>query len=997
MTLDQELRTLKSDAHSFEDAPSPMETLALVKSGAPYEQMFFENLSDPQWLPVLRDTGHFSTLPEKEQRPDGTTIYPRSLQLRGLLNLVSNAPEEALKILEDLPASSNPNVIDQIMRCIAAINLESLIPRCSRVVKRRITLDSGSHWVWIDEILRLWFELGRFDESIELLSTHIDSLISQRKDRYGSGDGWQFSEIDRNLVEPLIKLKPVKMAGILFNSLLAWKSRDIKLSSADPTLIEKSLSEDSVSLDHGPSSYWLEDFRLRTSRIHELEEILATRLFEIGTSIFKNGEQSTMREFDELLRSDTWELFTRLRWQLYADHPEKTLEWARTDFIPRVPILGHFEGSHSFEMAQMLEAHSKKHGDRFLSPSEVEQAYSNVMAGPIDHDGNRDSDERFIQVFYRRQLHPIQNLLAGPALDTYEKLSADKPELPVSSYKPFSSGGEARTIEHVAPKQADGMASMPAEDLWLFLNTWKPEGNRHESDHWWVEEHISALGTKFADLIVSDPDRFQASTEWWKRLTRPVILYQPLDHAIKRISKEAKEDSNAGLPPENEWRNWFGLADWISIQGGTATPTDSEANDTVRSEDKDWNWSRIMAVKFLGAAITPRYPVPDGLKPEIGRLLRKFLEDPDPRLAAKDKPMLQDWLTTAINSVRGTAIENLLELALKQKRDSPVGQAEDWIWDLFHTALLKEDQSPAVYAIMGARLNLALYIYGDRFKQEPHLLLPVDRATCRDAFLLAQVRYGNALGDLLEVLPAYPAAALDFLAELNSQEMLDHEQLSGDFGGRLGTHLAFYFWNDLFPGREAAEHALDRYFDLAQPSQRSRAIGDIARIFSEAQPIEENKSLYHRVQKLWDRRFAVIEEKRANNLYTAGDVHDELSAFVKWLGCECHPFGWRHDRVLRAIKILDTPVQPAFTMRTLESLSRDPEKLAACTEILEALLSKETQIVSWAYSDREMKPILVRGLGSEDTAIKERTLRIQEILLRHGLFEYLDLNVAPEN
>ena len=125
-------------------------------------------------------------------------------------------------------------------------------------------------------------------------------------------------------------------------------------------------------------------------------------------------------------------------------------------------------------------------------------------------------------------------------------------------------------------------------------------------------------------------------------------------------------------------------------------------------------------------------------------------------------------------------------------------------------------------------------------------------------------------------------------------------------------------------------------------------------------------------------------------------MEPELSAFVKWLGCECHPFGWRHDRVLRTLKILDTPVQPAFTMRTLESLSRDPEKLAACTEILEALLSKEIQIVSWAYRESEMKPILVRGLGTENTAIKERTLRIQEIILRHGLFEYLDLTSQSE-
>jgi hypothetical protein len=129
-------------------------------------------------------------------------------------------------------------------------------------------------------------------------------------------------------------------------------------------------------------------------------------------------------------------------------------------------------------------------------------------------------------------------------------------------------------------------------------------------------------------------------------------------------------------------------------------------------------------------------------------------------------------------------------------------------------------------------------------------------------------------------------------------------------------------------------------------------------------------------------------------LRPAEDVHEELSAFITWLECECHPFEWRSKRVLQAIKLLEKPPQAAFTMKTLEALSSAPERLGACTEILEALLSKEPQIVSWAYREKHLKPILNRGLQSGDQVIEERVRRIQEILLRQGLFEYLELDTG---
>jgi hypothetical protein len=992
MNLNESLPLIRFAAESLDSAESPKQILDLVLQGKPYDEMFFSSLSDTRWIPLLKEAGFFCQLPKPQTDAEGATRFPRSLPLIGLTQLAKDAPAAIIEILENLPESQNPQVDDQIMRCIARIQDAALAPRCLPILERLLAKSDQNEWIWIEEILKTWMNLGRASEVISLIGTYLNTHIRRQENRYGAGTGWQFSEIDRDVVEPLIASHPTELGSMFFEALGFWKMRQQELTAAAPSAVDNLFGGPEEIGEQGPSTYWLEDFKNRTSRIYELEETLATRLYEIGASIFSGGDDRSTQEFDNMLRSDSWELFARLRWQLYADHPERTLEWARADFLLRIPTLGHSSNIHGFEMAQMLESHSMKHGSSFLTQAEIGQIYAIVMAGPIDDEGNRETEERFITIFHRKQLQPIRSLLTGQALATYQDLAKDQPELPASSYKPFSSGGgEARTIEHVAPKQADHLAEMSDGEIWEFLNTWKPEGNRFNSDQWWVEEHVSALGLKFADLLDAEPDRFQASEEWWRNVTRPVVLYKPLERAAARISSDSKGKDEAISPSENEWRNWFGLAACIADWGGEPAGEERLTEDTVRPEDRDWNWPRIVTVKFLATAINPRFQLPEDLKPEIGRLLHKFLEDPDPRLASKDKPMLEDWLTTAINSVRGTALEDILQLALHQKKESSTQQPEDWIWQAIRTALCAENQSPAVFAIMGARLHPALYLYSENFRQEPGLLMPEGNFACRNAFILAHVRYGNSLGALLKILPDFPAAALDCLAELNSKEFGDREQQIGDFGGRLGTHLAFYYWNDAFPSRQAAEQTMERYFEIADPNQRAKAIGDVARIFSEASPIEEHRSLYQRVMELWEYRFSVITAKRRSGTYTAEEVHEELSAFVRWLGCGCFPFEWRHEHVLKAIHFLEGAPQAVFTLRTLTALSSETEKIGPCLEILEALLSKESEVVSWIYQDDEIKPLLTNGLKSENHEILERSRRIQETLLRHGLFSYLNL------
>ena len=401
----------------------------------------------------------------------------------------------------------------------------------------------------------------------------------------------------------------------------------------------------------------------------------------------------------------------------------------------------------------------------------------------------------------------------------------------------------------------------------------------------------------------------------------------------------------------------------------------------------------MVVVRFLTTALGSKFELPNDLVSGISPILSKLIEDPDPRLENKDKPWMDDWQTTAINSVRGTAVDGLLELALFHKRHGGNPDPDGWIFDLIVSRLKLPNESPAVFAIFGSRLRLLLHLFSDQLKSQHELLLSSDRKERRNTLLLSHFRFDNPMTLVIETLPMLPDAAIDCLAEMISLDK-DDQETRGDFGGRLGTHLGFYYWNESFSDQATADAILDRYFATAKPSHRGNFIRHIARVFAESPDIEDLRPLHKMVCELWDRRFGRIEQELATESIAPSDVHSELSAFIDWLGIEGLPIEWRQDRILRAIKLLEKAPGAGFTIKTLEKISSKPEQLHASLEILNALMSKDSQELRWTYQTKYLKPIMLRGISSENAENKKLAEEAQELLLRQGQFEYLDL--TPE-
>jgi hypothetical protein len=972
MKLKEELQLLRGAARSYETVENPNDCIALIQRGTPYDRAFFSELYDSRWLPFLQTAGVFRNLPTTVKRGE-VTYYARHEPLVGLANLAPTAPADVVAVLESLEIPENPQAHDQIMRIIRGIDDLSLAPRLVGVLRRLFQSRSNSEWLWFDEILSKWLKADVRMPCFDALAAFLQTVASDTRE-HAAGQVWQVAELDRKIISRLAETEPTKVANLLFDTLRTWAATDrMKRSSRSEVTPD---DQDDPDLDN-PLTYWLEQFGAGSIGSHDFEGTLAQRLYKIGRMIYETNEGAMIDEFDQMLRSDRWHLFRRMRWQLYADFPRLTLAFARRDILERIPLLGRIW--HGYELALMLEIHATFYGSAFLSEQEVQTFANAIFAAPTEQDTSAEASARRVR-FQRKQLYPIRELLAGETLRKFNELSQGNPPLMPQNYKPFSSGGEARAIEHVSPIKSSDLAKMTDPELWTFLNNWVPSRTRWDRTKWWIEEDIGALGTQFAELIESDPSRFRAESAWWRNIRRPEILNKPLDRAAERLQKiAAKKDTPR--PTASEWNNLFGITNWIANRRSAAALEKQNAESSISSQ---WNWPGIVAVKFLRAAL--QVDNSENFRSEIAKLLRKLVEDPDPLLTDADRPSVGDWLTTGINSVRGTAVEGLLDLALVQKRDTKSGRPESWIFEFISDRLRLADESPAVFAIVGAHLRLAVHLFQEQLKAEPELLLPVGRQDHRDSFLIAHVLYDGPMLAIIETLPDLANAALECLEQIGEQRDRQRE-----FGSNLGTHLGFYYWNAAFRDQTIADSILDRFFEVAKPQVRANTIGQIARIFMPSEPTRENPELYRRTMNLWDRRFSQIETAIDDRRRSPSEFYEELTAFVTWLDCESFDLDWRFDRTLKAIRRLDKPPRSYTLIETLNRLASNPELLDKTIIILHAAISKRTDEIIWGYRDEKLKPLLEKGLASRNADTVRLTEETQEQLLREGFLEYLNI------
>jgi hypothetical protein len=920
---------------------------------------FFDKLDNPSWLKPLEQQGRFADLPGPELFSDGRIAYRIHVPLITLAKLAAKAPQDVTSILLKLKLPDNSRVGDQIIQCMSKIRDTACIQKLRPIIDQLGENPTRTSWLWIQELLKSWMDLKVYPEILAIVQAYVKSAVDISIERQHDVSGtWLTKQVDEQCLSALTPQHPFEVVKIIFVGLCRWVEQE-----------RQKYNQEDIS-DDAPTSYVVEDFKGTPLEHRGIEAWLARRLFLAAQQIYLRGDLGTIDRFDQLLRSNPWQLFRRLRWQLYADFPSLSLNSARADTLQRIPFLNEIyesRGSHDYEFAQLLVAHAKRHGDAFLSPNEVEQFFSAVFKGPVDKEGKLlEGNNDF---FHRKQLWPIASLLRGEQLAAYRVLVPDDGKINIESFKPFSSGGvSGGFVASKAPKQADELGEMNDEELWSYLNTWEPKpGFEYDSTGKLQHENVFELAAKFADLVHILPERFNPGAKWWENIRRVEILNKFLDLAADRVSKKQNDEKTPlTAPTEDEWATWFGITGWVMAQ---TSP-------------------RHAAARFLRNALKSDYAIPDRYLLELPDLLRRLVEETDARLS-ENKNAFGDWPTTAINSVRGEAFETLLNLAARQKKTSK--EIEPWIFEFIRARLESPDESPAIFALLGMNLRFLIYLFQAELKRLPRLLFPRDRLEHLSAAITAHFKYDQPWNAIIETFPTFIDDASDVLEAMQAGAKDDDaKQNRQDFGSRLGTHIACYYWSGSFATDLDGQTALDRFFDVASKSTRASLISEIGRIWESHTSEPPEPKIISKVLQLWERRFAQIEKKLKNDV-TSSEYDGELAESIDWLNCECFPFEWRFNYAKSALKRLRKSPQAYRLLKAIAEYSVVPDRLESMLELFKALLKKPSDELRWSIQFKDLAPVISLGLASGKTNTKKLAEECKDLLLKMGFSDFLNL------
>jgi len=218
----------------------------------------------------------------------------------------------------------------------------------------------------------------------------------------------------------------------------------------------------------------------------------------------------------------------------------------------------------------------------------------------------------------------------------------------------------------------------------------------------------------------------------------------------------------------------------------------------------------------------------------------------------------------------------------------------------------------------------------------------------------------------------------------------DAKQNRRDFGSRLGTHIACYYWSGSFVTDLQGQTVLDRFFNVASKSIRAALISEIGRIWESQKGEQPDQKIIGKVLHIWERRLAQIETKLKFD-EASTEYDGELAESIDWLNCECFPFEWRFNHAKSAIKRLKKAPQAYRLIKAITEYSVIPNRLESMLDLFKALLKKPSDELRWSIQFKDLAPVISLGLASDQPSTKKLAEECKDLLLKMGFFDFLNL------
>ena len=950
---------------------------------------FFSRLENPLWLKPLTKRNCFKSPPKTQRFNDGTVIYPYWPEIQYLKNVCTDAPDEVINLVLELPPVDNPIVYDGILEIALQLPIEYSVKLKDQILEYA-GMEHQFRAYRYAKLLERWTKENQTSAALELAKILIkfapDSRSEEkRKQRQESVNDWrasigtllhpvpkcshwEYSNIMSKGVRPLAEKEPFKISCLLFDTLV--------------DMIHLRTHKEDLNNEEDHSNTWCPRLYPQDDKHEDPERILVHTLAYSCANVFEKPHD-TVAVLDRVLRKKPWAIFKRLRQHLYGQYPnEQTKPWIR-ELILTHKDYGLWE--HHYEFQQMIRRACKHFKETLLTEAERTHIFNTILEGPSKENyrhwmekliGEKFTEECFKerqQRFHWMQLRPFESVLFGEYETRFKQLQ-DIINKPISddNYPPYKTEVRSGGVSERSPRTPEDLSNLTDKELLDFINEWEKDDEFYENNSFVrinIETLANAFQTIFRESIIPDSIRLKFWMKNLERIERPIYV-RVMIYAMQALVKEKNFD---------QLNEWLTFCEWVLSHPDREHDRDYKQGDESR-ENQNWTNARRAVGDFIGVCLEKDVDVPITAREKLAKILEMLCTQYDWNLdkGNPDKLYRNDPLTEGINNTRSRALEDLVKFGFWLRRHEPQCKTPE-----VTTLLAKRFSSetgylltPPEYAILGENY-LSIYNFNKKWAIEHKSDFFPQAENKRQEWYAAFSSFvlcNGAVKEIFEILEDDFNFALQHLSDFKKHDLIAHQPLDV-FGERL---FNYYLW-EMFP-LKGQESLLEQFYQQTGEKREHWAnlFKDIGhRLSSTGKHLDQ--SIKDRVKEFFKWRLKQEEPT-------------ELRYFTYWLQAECLEAKWRlrsYSKVIGVCKAQDCEVEDweIYLKELGQMLPKHTTEIVECfLKLTDSIRNKNIYMQT-----EEAKAILKAGLESSDEDVRHKAERALDNLLKSDRFELLDL------
>jgi hypothetical protein len=925
---------------------------------------FFAKLENPNWIVPLKERGIFAHPPKAEETQNGKTYFhwPES---QYLARMAVHVPNEVALIFAELD-TDNPGIIGDILRAVKEMPIEVAMTLIPTLCKNK---DALINLINFDEAAEFCFRLAKENKIKEALKLADILFIPRFKEGSEEPRDLEIYWYKRGMGK-VIPVLVEKIPAKILPKLCYWLKASVKARRN----VNQETGDD-LSIIWRPA---IENHE------QNKEYYFASMMVGFVRREFERAIEKGQLSLDkalEIISKYPYLIFKRLRLYLINIFADQNSELARKSMMDHDGLFEDYRYKH--EYAMLL-------GKRFnlLTPEEKATLLNWIDTGPdmsnLEEKVKAAFNRNVIDEDYRNRkehwqfekLHWIRDYLDNERQNFYKYMLAKHgvPQMVDLNcwIGPIRCGSES-------PMIVSELSSLSFKEAVERVSNWRPDNEQ------FVGPDKEGLASTFGEYIASN--LVVVSKQADILINRPPIYVRTfIEEMIKAIQTKMDIDFAAV----------FDLCKWVLLQplGGEMVHEDCV--------DKNWQWTRSQISEFITKICTAmdeenaRYPL-KGFKEPIGNILKLLSQDSpvscllDREQDEKD-PRLYDWLTKAINSPRGKALEAILEYGrwianhIKEHKgkDEVISggfEAMPEVREMLEWQIAPRNRSNEAFSIIGSRLGLIYWIdKGWLIKNADYIFdlqaLETDSTMTQgwaawNTFLI-WVKPHFAYYQVLKKQFAYAVKHAELVGIANENRI--HENPMKHLGGHL---MILYGRGQLRLDDDGG--VLRQFLSTAKPEIRRHAITFVGRSLNQDEKVPS--VIIERFQKLWD---VYWSEKGLGDMSEEGIADEEV--FGSWFACGQFPEQWSLDQLEQFIKHCPKPEPDNEIIEQLAKITSE-DTVVKIVRILETMIKGDRE--GWRISmwRDTVKSILEKAMQAGGEA-RNTAERIINYLGRRG---YTDL------